>query len=108
MALKLDKRTFIQIYWSILRREHLIFFILFIIFTFIMFIFYWYIITCFCAVYINTQSEFIKNSFSSFGLGLIYPFILYIFPAILRLISLRYCNGKLSPIYKTSDTIPFF
>jgi len=30
MALKLDKRTFIQIYWPILRREHLIFFTFFI------------------------------------------------------------------------------
>jgi len=82
--------------------------ILFFIFTFIMFIFYWYIITCFCVIYINTQSALIKDSFSSFGLGLIYPFILYIFPAFLRLFSLRYYNGKLSPIYKTSDIIPFF
>ena len=36
-----------------------------------MFAFYWYTITCFCAVYNNTQNAFIKDSLSSFGLGLL-------------------------------------
>ena len=80
----------------------------FYIFTGIMFLFYWYIITCFCAVYENTQNAFIKDSFLSFFLGLLYPFILYLFPSALRIISLNYCNGKLSLIYKISDVIPFF
>ena len=82
--------------------------IFFYIFTFIMFIFYWYTISCFCAVYQNTQIIFIKDSLSSFGLGLIYPFALYLFPAVLRTISLKFCLGKLSIIYKLSDIIPFF
>ena len=80
----------------------------FFIFTFIMFGFYWYAIACFCAVYKNTQMAFIKDSISSFGLGLLYPFILYIFPAVLRIIALRTCKNQISCIYWLSDVIPFF
>ena len=80
----------------------------FYIFTLLVFIFGWYTVTCFCAVYENTQIAFIKDSLTSFGLGLLYPFILYLFPSILRKISLKYCNGKLSFIYSLSDIIPFF
>ena len=80
----------------------------FFIFTFLMFLFYWYAVTCFCAVYENTQNAFIKDSFSSFGFGLLYPFILYLIPSSLRIISLKCCKGNLSFIYKLSDIIPFF
>ena len=80
----------------------------FYIFIFLMFIFSWYTVTCFCAVYENTQIAFIKDSFLSFGLGLLYPFVLYLIPSFLRIISLKYCNGKLSFIYKLSDIIPIF
>ena len=75
-----------------------------------MFAFYWYSIACFCAVYINTQGAFIKDSISSFILGLLYPFILYLFPAVLRIISLKAGKAKLSCscLYKISDIIPFF
>ena len=77
-------------------------------FTGIMFIFYWYIITCFCEVYINTQMAFIKDSLVSFGLGIIIPFAVYLIPTCLRLISLKFNRGNLSFIYKLSDIIPFF
>ena len=78
------------------------------IFTCIMFVFYWYAIACFCSVYVNTQSAFIKDSFCSFIFDLLYPFILYLFPAVLRLISLRATNTRLPCIYALSDIIPFF
>ena len=80
----------------------------FYIFIGIMFLFYWYLITCFCAVYENTQIAFIKDSLLSFALGLLYPFVLYLLPSALRKISLKCCKGKLSFIYKLSDIIPFF
>ena len=80
----------------------------FFIFTFLMFAFYWYTIACFCSVYENTQSAFIKDSISSFMLGLLYPFILYLFPAVFRLISIKVNNANLSWLYKISDIIPFF
>ena len=73
-----------------------------------MFLFYWYIITCFCAVYENTQIAFIKDSFLSFALELLYPFAIYLIPSFLRIISLKYCKGKLSFVYKLSDVIPCF
>ena len=80
----------------------------FFIFTGIMFFFYWYAITCFCAVYVNTQIAFIKDSFLSFALGLLYPFALYLIPSSLRIIALKFFKGKLSFVYKLSDIIPCF
>ena len=82
--------------------------IFYFISTFLMFAFYWYTIACFCAVYVNTQTAFITDSISSFGLGLLYPFGLYLFPSLLRLISLRATNSRLAFLYKLSDIIPIF
>ena len=80
---------------------------LFYIFTFLMFCFYWYLITCFCAVYQNTQIAFIKDSISSFVLGIFLPFIIYIFPSLFRIISLK-SKSKIECVYKFSNLIPFF
>ena len=83
--------------------------IVYYIFTFILFFFDWYTITAFCAVYRNTQNIFIIDSISSFIMGLIYPFVLYIFPAGLRLLSLMATEKKnLECLYSLSDIIPFF
>ena len=83
--------------------------IIYFIFSFLLFLFYWYIIACFCAVYENTQKIFIIDSISSFLLGLAYPFVLYLFPAGLRLLSLKAKEKKnLKFLYCLSDVIPFF
>ena len=82
--------------------------IIFYVITFILFLAYWYIITSFCAVYKNTQIIFIKDSLTSFLGGILYPFVLYIFPALLRLISLKATKRNLSCLYKFSDFIPIF
>ena len=82
--------------------------VFFYVFTFLIFLVYWYIITSFCAVYKNTQIIFIKDSLSSFLLGLLYPFVLYIFPTLLRIISLKSEKKNLSCLYKLSDFIPIF
>ena len=63
--------------------------------------------TCFCAVYQNTQIAFIKDSVSSFLLGIFLPFILYIFPSIFRIISLK-SKSNIEYVYKFSNIIPFF
>ena len=82
---------------------------IFFVFTFILFLIYWYFITAFCAVYQNTQISFIKDSISSFLTGLLYPFIFYLFPPILRIISLKDAAKKrLNCLYKLSDIIPIF
>ncbi len=78
------------------------------VFTFIFFGIYWYIISSFCAVYENTQMAFIKDSLLSFCLSLLYPFVLYLIPSFLRIISLRANKSNLSFLYKLSDIIPIF
>ena len=80
----------------------------FFVFTFIFFGFYWYIIASFCSVYQNTQITFLKDSLFSFLLGLLYPFVLYLIPSALRILSLRQSKYNLKCIYKLSDIIPFF
>ena len=80
--------------------------IIFYSFTFLLFMFFWYLISAFCAVYENTQIIFITDSLTSFAMELLYPFILYLIPAGLRLLSLRRKNLKF--VYCLSDKIPLF
>ena len=82
--------------------------ILFFMFTFFVFLFYWYLVTAFCAVYVNTQIVYIKDSLLSYALGFITPFIIYFFPCIFRLISLRCKCGDWKWMYTLSEIIPFF
>ena len=83
--------------------------IIFYVFTFLLFMFFWYLISAFCAVYENTQRIFITDSITSFILGLLYPFALYLAPTALRIISLRVKENKnLKILYSLSDKIPFF
>ena len=82
--------------------------IFYFVFTFIFFGLYWYIISCFCAVYPNTQLAFIKDSLISFLLSLIYPFLLYLIPSALRLCAIRSKDIKCECIYKLSEIIPIF
>ena len=83
--------------------------ITFFIFTFIVLSFYWYLISCFCAVYQNTQIPFIKDSIFSFLMSVLYPFVLYLFPVILRKVALLDSHKKrLNILYKLSYIIPFF
>ena len=62
-----------------------IFFILFFLLSFL----FWYMISCFCAVYQNTQIPLIKDTIVSFLLSLLYPIAICIPPAIFRIVSLR-------------------
>ena len=64
-------------------------YIWFFIISFITLVYFWYYLSCFCAVYKNTQIYLIKTVLSSFSLLLIYPFIICLFPGIFRIFSLR-------------------
>jgi len=68
--------------------------IIFFVFTFIFFWFYWYVVSVFCAVYENTQGIFLLDSFISFLLSNIYPFILYLIFSALRILFRRYINNN--------------
>ena len=78
--------------------------IIFFILSFILMLFFWYFISCFCAVYKNTQMILINDTFVSFVLSMLYPFILNILPGIFRIPALRAikkdkkCNYKISNI----------
>ena len=82
--------------------------IIFFIFILIFFGIYWYIISIFCGVYRNTQIAFIKDSIISFSIGLIYPFIFYLFSASFRFCSLRSSKKQCKYLYKFSFVIPLF
>ena len=64
-------------------------FIIFFIFSFIFLIFSWYYLSCFCFVYNNTQIYLFKLISISYTISFIYPFIIYLFPVIFRIASLR-------------------
>ena len=74
--------------------------IIFFIVTFIFFVFYWYLISAFCGVYNNTQIIYIKDFISSFCLGLIYPFVIQLCLAFLRIFSLREKTKLRSILFK--------
>ena len=52
-------------------------------------VFFWYFISCFCAVYKNTQLILILDSLFSFCFTMVYPFALYLLPGIFRITALR-------------------
>jgi len=78
-----------------LRKKFIIFYIL----GMILLLFFCYFITCFCFVFCNTQIILIKDTFISFGLSILYPFLLIIFPGFLRVYSL---NKNKKSIYRLS------
>ena len=80
-------------------------FIAFFILTFLLLISFWYYISCFCAIYRNTQIHLIKDSLSSCALSLLYPFILYLIPGIFRIPSLRAKNKDKKCMYLISKYI---
>ena len=83
-------------------------FLFFFIFTFAMFSFYWYSVASFCAVYENSQTTFIKDSFLSFLLGIIYQFVIYLITSALRICAINKEKKGLKFVYILSNIIPFF
>ena len=80
-------------------------FILFFILSFILLVTFWYYVTCFCGVYINTKFHLIKDTIISFVLSLLYPFGIYLIPGLFRIPALKAknktCMYKLSKILQT-------
>ena len=80
-------------------------FIFFFIVSFLLIIFYWYFISCFCAVYTNTQIILIKDSLISFGFSMFYPFGINLLPGIFRIPSLRAKNKDKKCWYTISQLL---
>jgi len=79
--------------------------VLFNIIGLIILIFGWYYLTMFCAVYVNTQTHLLKDTFTSFGLSLIYPFGINLIPGFFRVYALRDPNKNRKWLYKISQLI---
>ena len=68
--------------------------------NFIFLLFFWYYLSSFCAVYKNTQTYLIKDTFISFCLSLVYPFFINLIPGIFRIMALKKVNKLLYTISK--------
>ena len=84
-----------------LRRKLILFFIISLIFQ----LFFWYFISCFCAVYKNTQVILLKDTGISFGLSMLYPFALCFIPGIFRIPALRAKEKNMKCLYKFSNFV---
>ena len=78
-------------------------FIIFFVLNLIILILFWFYLTCWNAIYQNTKVYLIKNTFISFGISLVYPFLINIFPVILRMNALK--NNKKQYLYKVSKIV---
>ena len=76
--------------------------IIFIFISLIFIVLFWYYLSCFCAVYVNTQTILIKDSILSFCISMIYPFGLSLLPGIFRIAALRTKNHDKEGLYKFS------
>ena len=77
-------------------------FALFFVLNFILLVLFWYYLTCFNAVYQNTQIYLIENTFISFGFSSVYPFVINIFPIIIRMSAIHSLKKDKEYIYKIS------
>ena len=75
---------------------------IFFIISFILMIFFWYFISCFCAVYHNTQLILIKDTIISFIISMLYPFGLCLLPGMFRISALRAKKKDKKCLYKIS------
>ena len=74
-----------KILFGILKMKFTIYFIL----TFIIIMLFFYYITCFCGIYVNTQIHLIKDSLISLGTSMLLPFVFYSIPGYFRIAALR-------------------
>ena len=75
-------------------------FLIFFILGFCLMTYFWYFITCFCAVYTNTQIILFKDILISYGISMIYPFIINLFPGIFRISALKAVKKDKEFVYK--------
>ena len=80
-------------------------FILYFLLSTILLLFFWYYISMFCAIYINTQLHLIKDTLISFGLSLFYPFGVNLIAGIFRIPSLSNQKNQRSYLYNLSKII---
>ena len=80
-------------------------FVIFFILSNMLLLFFWYFISCFCAVYTNTQIILFKDILISFCFSMIYPFGINLIPGIFRIPALRDKAQKSKYLYQLSGYI---
>ena len=90
---------------KVIKKCILIKFIFFFILSLILMVFFWYFISCFCAVYNNTQKILFKDTLISFCFSMIYPFGINLFPGFFRISSLRAKNKDKQCLYSFSKIL---
>ena len=80
-------------------------FILFFALIYLLLFLFWFYLSCFCAVYINTQIHLIKDTLISYGLYLLYPLFLCLIPGIFRIPSLATKKPDKECLYKLSGIL---
>ena len=80
-------------------------FLLYFILSTIFLLFFWYYISMFCAIYVNTQIHLIKDTLISFALSLVYPFVIYLIPGMFRIPALSNPKSNNNYLYKLSTFI---
>ena len=88
---------------SIIERCIMIKNICYFVFSISSLILFWYYLSSFCALYQNSQVYLIKNTFLSYLLGLLYPFLINLLPMIFRKFSLNGKNREF--VYKVSKIL---
>ena len=90
LELKQEKRkTFIKKKYIKILKILRIKIVLFFIFSFIILSYFWYYLTCFCGIYVNTQMHVINDSVSSLLASFIFPFAINFIPGLFRIPGLR-------------------
>jgi len=79
--------------------------IIYFIFSSIFLCFFWYYISIFCAIYVNTQIHLIKDTLIGYIISLISPFLFNLIPGIFRIISLHNKKSKRKFLYIISKII---
>ena len=92
---KKAKKENISMLSSDLERNLKIKFTVFFILDLILLAIFWVYLSCFCAVYKNTQIHLIKDTLISFATSFISPFVIYLLPGIFRIPSLKNDNRKI-------------
>ena len=101
------KRQINLIHANILKKKTLKYIVvkfgIFFLLNLVLLVLFWYYLTCWNAVYQNTQIYLIKNTLISFAISLFYPFVINIIPFILRKQSLK--KRKRECLYNASKIV---
>jgi len=80
----------------------------FFVISLLFLIVFWYYISCFCAVYKNTQLYLIQDTLISYFLSLLYPFGINLLPGLFRIPSLKAPKKNKECMFKLSKIIQAF